>query len=284
MATPVTAAAVAYEGSKLVRGEAGVDVAVGPLVVGAGRLVRRRACSRSPFLLRYLRTHSFDDLRRLPARRWRRRPRRLARRLGASGRLADGGDEAAPPAGDPRPGGAAPDPDPAGARRGAPRARLPHDPGDDQPRRRRARAGQGPPRRDRRPTRSRPGSSRPRRSGEDRLRALLRELPVEVREAGQLLVAQDAARVGARDRGGARPRALAGGRGLDRGRRHGVRRLPGPPGAEAGGRSPAGARRLSSDSRREATRRRTEGMHQLAIPAASLRAWKSRRSSLSRRR
>ena len=52
------------------------------------------------------------------------------------------------------------DPDPAGAGGGAPRARLPHDPGDDQPGRGRARAGQGRGGVAPRPMRSRPACAR----------------------------------------------------------------------------------------------------------------------------
>ena len=65
-------------------------------------------------------------------------------------------------------------------------------------------------------------------SGEDRIRTLLRDMPVEMREAGTMLDPADAARVGAPARRGAGPRALAGGRGLDRGRRHRVRGLRRP--------------------------------------------------------
>ena len=82
----------------------------------------------------------------------------------------------------------APDPDPAGARGRPPRARLPDDPGDDQPRRRRARAHQGRRARGRRPTRCRRASIEAETSGEDRLRKLLRDLPIEIHEAGLLLV------------------------------------------------------------------------------------------------
>jgi transcriptional regulator of arginine metabolism len=39
-----------------------------------------------------------------------------------------------------------------------------------------------------RPTRSRRASARPRRSGEDRIRTLLRDMPVEIRDAGTLLI------------------------------------------------------------------------------------------------
>ena len=65
-------------------------------------------------------------------------------------------------------------------------------------------------------------------SGEDRLRKLLTDLPVEIHEAGLLLVVRTLPGLRARDRRRARPRPLAGGRGLDRGRRHAVRRVPGP--------------------------------------------------------
>ena len=103
------------------------------------------------------------------AGRLRRLPDRRSRRSSSSSccadalRPADGGHEAAPPAGDPRPGRPAADPHPAGARRRAARARLPDDPGDDQPRRRRARAHQGVPRGDRGLRAAAAPRSRPRR-------------------------------------------------------------------------------------------------------------------------
>ena len=56
------------------------------------------------------------------------------------------------------------------------------------PRRRRARADQGQPRRDRRLRAAAAARSRPRRRGEDRLRKLLADLPIEIHEAGLLLV------------------------------------------------------------------------------------------------
>ena len=60
-------------------------------------------------------------------------------------------------------------------------------------------------------------------SGEDRLRKLLADLPVEIHEAGLLLVVRTLPGLGARHRGRARPGALARGRRLDRRRRHAVR-------------------------------------------------------------
>ena len=60
MATPITAAAAAYEALKLVRGDVGVTVELGPLRRRHGRRRSCRACSRSRFLLRYLRTRSLD--------------------------------------------------------------------------------------------------------------------------------------------------------------------------------------------------------------------------------
>jgi undecaprenyl-diphosphatase len=59
MATPVTALAVVYETVLLARGESGLDVAIGPLVVGmvaalASGLVAIR------FLLRWLAGHPLD--------------------------------------------------------------------------------------------------------------------------------------------------------------------------------------------------------------------------------
>ena len=76
------------------------------------------------------------------------------------------------------------------------------------------------PRRRRRPTRCRRACVEAETSGEDRLRTLLHDLPVEIREAGPAARHPDAARVRPPDRRGARPGPLAGGRGLDRRRRH----------------------------------------------------------------
>ena len=67
-------------------------------------------------------------------------------------------------------------------------------------------------------------------TGEDRLRRLFRDLPVEIREAGLLLVLVTLPGLRARDRRLPRPRPLAGRRRLDRRRRHLLRRLPGPAG------------------------------------------------------
>ncbi len=59
MAAPVTALAAVYEGSKLVRGDAGVTVAVGPLVVGMlAALISGLLAIH--FLLRWLAGHSLD--------------------------------------------------------------------------------------------------------------------------------------------------------------------------------------------------------------------------------
>ena len=156
-----------------------------------------------------------------------RRPRRLARPALAAAR--DGGHEAAPPARDPRPGRAAPDPHPAGAGRRPPRARLPDDAGDDL-------AATSPS----------SGLIKVTRDGTAGVRAAAaahrgrdapartacascsRDLPIEIHEAGLLLVVRTLPGLGPRDRGRARPGALAGGRGLDRRRRHPLRRLPGP--------------------------------------------------------
>ncbi|HEX5451481.1 MAG TPA: undecaprenyl-diphosphate phosphatase, partial [Candidatus Limnocylindrales bacterium] len=57
MATPVIAGAAGWEGLKLVRGEAGVDVAVGPLLVG---MIAALAAGLAAIglTLRYLRSHS----------------------------------------------------------------------------------------------------------------------------------------------------------------------------------------------------------------------------------
>ena len=65
-------------------------------------------------------------------------------------------------------------------------------------------------------------------SGEDRLRKLMVDLPIEIHEAGLLLVVRTLPGLGACHRGRPRPGPLAGGRGLHRGRRHAVRRIPGP--------------------------------------------------------
>ena len=162
-----------------------MDVSIAPLVVGlvaaflSGLLAIR-------VLLGYLRTHSLDIFvvyrfvagGGRPAADRDRHPAGLGRH---------GGHEAAPPARHPRPGRAAPHPHPAGARGRPARARVPDDPGHDQPRRRRAGADQGrregtaayalPPRLIEAET-----------SGEDRLRKLLSDLPLEIHEAGLLLV------------------------------------------------------------------------------------------------
>ena len=59
MATPITAGAVVFEARKLVTGEAGVEVAVAPLVVGMlAALLSGLAAIH--FTLRYLRTRSLD--------------------------------------------------------------------------------------------------------------------------------------------------------------------------------------------------------------------------------
>jgi undecaprenyl-diphosphatase len=59
MATPVTALAVAYEGFKLVRGEAGATPELVPLIVGVVASFGSGVLAIS-VLLRYLRTRSFD--------------------------------------------------------------------------------------------------------------------------------------------------------------------------------------------------------------------------------
>jgi undecaprenyl-diphosphatase len=59
MATPVTAGAALFEVRRLVTGEAGVDVSVGPLVVGMLASFVAGALAIG-FLLRYLRTSSLD--------------------------------------------------------------------------------------------------------------------------------------------------------------------------------------------------------------------------------
>ena len=59
MATPITAGAIVFETRKLITGEAGVDVAIAPLVVGMiAALVSGLAAIH--FMLRYLRTRSLD--------------------------------------------------------------------------------------------------------------------------------------------------------------------------------------------------------------------------------
>jgi undecaprenyl-diphosphatase len=59
MATPITAGAIVFEARKLLTGEAGVDVAIGPLVVG---MVTSMVAGfvAIHFMLRYLRTRSLD--------------------------------------------------------------------------------------------------------------------------------------------------------------------------------------------------------------------------------
>ena len=69
-----------------------------------------------------------------------------------------------------------------------PRARLPDDPGDDQPRRRRARPDQGHRARGPQAYALPPRLIEAETSGEDRLRKLLADLPLEIHEAGLLLV------------------------------------------------------------------------------------------------
>ena len=137
------------------------------------------------FLLRYLRTRSLDIfvvyrlvLAAVVVVVW----------LRDSRAATDGGHEAAPPAGDPRPRRPAPDPDPAGAGRRPPRARLPDDPGDDL-------AATSPSSGSIKVTREGtaayalpPRLIEAETSGEDRLRKLLADLPVEIHEAGLLLV------------------------------------------------------------------------------------------------
>jgi undecaprenyl-diphosphatase len=59
MATPITAGAIVFEARKLLTGEAGVDVAIGPLIVG---MVTSMVAGfvAIHFMLRYLRTRSLD--------------------------------------------------------------------------------------------------------------------------------------------------------------------------------------------------------------------------------
>ena len=59
MATPITAGAIVFEARKLLTGEAGVDVAIGPLLVG---MVTSMVAGfvAIHFMLRYLRTRSLD--------------------------------------------------------------------------------------------------------------------------------------------------------------------------------------------------------------------------------
>ncbi|MBA2701760.1 MAG: undecaprenyl-diphosphate phosphatase [Chloroflexi bacterium] len=59
MATPITAGAILFEARKLVAGEAGVDVSIGPLLVGMiAALVSGLAAIH--FMLRFLQTRSLD--------------------------------------------------------------------------------------------------------------------------------------------------------------------------------------------------------------------------------
>ena len=82
-------------------------------------------------------------------------------------------------------------------------------------------------------------------SGEERIRRLLHDMPVEIREAGTMLVLRTLPGIRAPPRRGPGPRALAGGRGLHRRRRHGLRGLlrpgvagPRPAAPGAAGRDP----------------------------------------------
>ena len=79
---------------------------------------------------------------------------------------------------------------------------------------------------------ARPGQ--PETSADERLAMILRDLPIKIRPAGLMLVLR------ARDCRGARPDGLARGRRIDRGRRHGVRRVrrPGVTGPAAKAPSP----------------------------------------------
>ncbi len=133
MATPIIAGAGTFEGLKLLRGEAGVAVEAAPLVVGMlAALVAGLVAITC--MLRYLRTRSYAVFvaerivaggrrpRRLPGALIGARPMEVMKQLRQRS-IRDLVD-------------AAPDPDPAGARGRPARARLPDDPGHDQPRRR----------------------------------------------------------------------------------------------------------------------------------------------------
>ena len=112
---------------------------------------------------------------------------------------------------DPRPARPAERADAAGARGRAARARLPGHPGDDQPRRRRARADQGAPRRVLRVLAAAP----PRGDGAERRGPAGRAAPEPARRrarGGPPAGDQDAPGQRARDRVGARPDPLARGR------------------------------------------------------------------------
>ena len=85
MATPITAAAGAYEIVQLVRGEAGGGISAGPLVVGMVAAAHRRAGRDPPPVA--LPAHELaDDLRGLSARAGRRRHRVLPVPAALSGR------------------------------------------------------------------------------------------------------------------------------------------------------------------------------------------------------
>ena len=201
-----------------------------PLSVGHGRGASWPGMLAIAVLLRYVRTRS---LRRSSWPTGSSSRRSSSSSGCAASRLdggAHGGHEAAPPAGDPRPRGAAPDPHPAGAGRRPPRARLPHDPGDDQPRRRRAgarsrSAATGP-----RPTRCRRGCVEAETSAA-RTGCASSCATCRSRSARRACCSSSGRCPGSAhaDRGRAGPRPLAGGRGLDRRRRHGLRgvRRPG---------------------------------------------------------
>ena len=60
MATPITGAAALYESVKLIRGDLGVPVEVGPAAGGDGRRRSLSGLFAIGFLLRYLRTRSLN--------------------------------------------------------------------------------------------------------------------------------------------------------------------------------------------------------------------------------
>jgi len=176
--------AAIFELRKLIAGEAGTDVSVGPLVVGMVALLRcGDSRDRNPVALRA--DALAQRLRLVPACPGRSRARGLARALGAT--TTDGGHEAAPPTSNPGRRRAAHDPHPAGAggrasgtRFRTTQATISRDVGElglIKVLRDGMAAYALPPRLIEAET-----------SGEDRLRKLLADLPVEIHDAGLLLV------------------------------------------------------------------------------------------------
>ena len=186
MATPITAGAVVFEGRKLVTGEAGVDRRVRCRCSSGARRGARLRPGCDPLHAALPADALARRLRRLPLRA--RRDRRWSSGWRAVGGAAHGGDEAAPPAGDPRPGRAAPirtQQELAAALRErgfrTTQATISRDVAE-------LGLDQGDPRRARPPTPCRRASSRPRRPARTACASSSSDLPLEIHEAGLLLV------------------------------------------------------------------------------------------------